>query len=111
MRDGPAIPVRVYLDGEKIAELHPEDDAYSYVLPSGRTLASRALYDHHELLFVAEEFEADGIDGIVRFSCYLPLYRSMRDNLDLPRGVAVLFFTMAFSVIAVVLKGRRFPWR
>jgi len=111
MNSGRAVPVRIYLDGEEIAELRPDNDVYDYVLPSGRKLASRALMDHHELLFIADVFEVDDASGEVWFSCSLPLYRSMRDNLDFPGGIAVLFSVAAICVIAVVLKGRRFIWR
>ena len=111
MRSGPAGPVRVYLDGEKIAELLPEADVYDYVLPSGRKLATRSLMNHHELLFIADAFELEDSDGDIRFSCCLPMYRSMRDNQDFPRGLAVLFSAVALSVVAIVLKGKRFKCR
>jgi len=111
MRRGPAEQIRVYLDGERIAELLPEAGVYNYVLPSGRKLATRALMDHHELLFIADAFAFEGADGLVQFSCYLPLYRSMRDNLNFSGGFAVLFSAASISLIAVVLKGRRFAWR
>ena len=110
MRSGPAGPVRVYMDGEKIAELRPEAGVYDYVLPHGRKLATRALMDHHDLLFIADAFELENAGG-VQFSCCLPLYRSMRDNLDFSGGLAMLFSAAAVSLIAVVLKGRRFTWR
>jgi hypothetical protein len=111
MRSGPSETVRIYLDGERITELLPEEGVYKYVLPGGRKLATRALIDHHELLFVANAFEPEGADGLVQFSCCLPLYRSMRDNLDFPGGLTALFSAAAISLIAVVLKGRRFAWR
>jgi hypothetical protein len=111
MRIGDAKPVRVYLDGERIAELLPDDDVYSYILPSGRKLATHALMDYHELLFVTDAFDAEDNENAVRFSCCLPLYRSMRDNQDLPGGIATLFSAVVLSIIAVILKGRRFAWR
>jgi len=111
IRSGPAVAVRVYLDGERIAELRPENDVYSYVLPSGRKLSTRALMNFHELLFVADDFETEDIEGNVRFSCFLPMYRSMRDNQDFTGGFAVLFSAAALTLIAVVIKGRRFAWR
>jgi len=111
MRSGYTGPVRIYLDGEKFAELQPEDDVYSFVLPGGRKLATRSRADYHELLFVADRFEAEGIDGDIQFTCRLPLYRSARDNQDFPGGFATLFSAVALSAIAVVLKGRRFKWR
>jgi hypothetical protein len=111
MRNGLSGTVRIYLDGEKITELPPEEGVYNYVLPSGRKLSTRALMDHHELLFVTDPFESGDAGGIVRFTCCLPLYRSMRDNLDFSGGIAALFSAMALSLIAVVLTGRRFVWR
>ena len=111
MRSGPAGPVRIYLDGIKIVELLPEAGVYDYVLPGGRKLTTRALMDHHELLFIADAFEPEDATGLVQFSCCLPLYRSMRDNLDFPGGLAVFFSAAAISLIAVVLKGRRFTWQ
>ena len=111
MRSGTAGPVRIYLDGEKITELLPEDGVYNYVLPSGRKLSTRALMNYHELLFVADAFEAEDAGSDVRFTCCLPLYRSMRDNQDYPGGLAALFSAAALTLIAVVLKGRRFAWR
>ena len=111
MRSGPIGHVRVYLDGEKIAELLPEAGVYNYVFPGGRKLTTRALIDHHDLLFIADMFELEGAAGSVQFSCCLPLYRSMRDNLDFPGGIAALFSAAAISLIAVVRKGRRFTWR
>lgn len=123
MRSGAAGTARIYLDGEKIAELSPESGVYKYVLPVGRKLATRALMDHHELLFIADVFEpeyaedtenaeeAEYASGSVQFSCCLPLYRSMRDNLDFTGGLAALFSAIALSIIAVALKGRRFLWR
>ncbi|MCL2878391.1 MAG: hypothetical protein FWF13_06390 [Acidobacteria bacterium] len=111
MRNGYTGPVRIYLDGEKIAELLPEDGIYSYLLPGGRKLATRARSDYHELLFVADAFEAEGFDGVIQFSCRLPMYRSARDNQDFPGGIATLCFAAVLSAVAVVLKGRRFKWR
>ena len=108
IRSGPAVAVRVYLDGERIAELLPEDDVYSYVLPSGRKLSTRALMNFHELLFVADVFEAEESGEDVRFSCFLPMYRSMRDNQNFTGGLTVLFSAAALTLVAVVLKGRRF---
>ena len=110
MRSGPAVAVRVYLDGEMIDELRPEDDVYSYVLPSGRKLSTRALMNYHELLFVADVFRSEYDGGEVRFTCCLPMYRSMRDNQDFTGGLALLFSTAALTLIAVVIKGRRFAW-
>ena len=111
MKSGYAGPVRIYLDGAKIAELKPENDVYSYILPSGRKLTPRAGTSYHELLFTTDMLELDGVDGDMRFSCWLPLYRSTRDNKDFPGGLATLFTAVALSVIAVVIKGRRFKWR
>jgi hypothetical protein len=111
MRSGYTGPVRVYLDGEKIAELQPEDGVYRHVLPGGRKLVSRSRADYHELLFIADTFESEDINGDIRFSCWLPLYRSARDNQDFPGGFTALFSAAALSLIAVVLKGRRFKWR
>ena len=111
MRSGQAGPVRIYLDGENIAELTPDAGVYDYVLPHGRKLATRALMDHHDLLFIADAFKPEDSAGLVQFSCCLPLYRSMRDNLDFSGGLAVLFSAAAISLIAVIFKGRRFAWR
>jgi len=111
MRGGCAVPVRIYVDGEKIAELRPDDGFYSYVLPGGRKLSARSSADFHELLFIAEAFEVEGIDGLIRFSCWLPLYRSARDNQDFSGGLATLFSAAAISAFAVIMKGRRFKWR
>ena len=111
IRNGYAGPVRVYLDGVKIAELQPEAGVYSHLLPSGRKLTARAGVDYHELLFITDAFETEGVNGDIRFSCWLPLYRSMRDNQDFPGGFVVLFSAAAISLIAIVLKGRRFKWR
>ena len=111
VKSGPAVPVRVYMDGEKIAELQPEDGVYNYVLPRARRLVSPSRGGYHDLLFVADAFETDGYTGSARFSCYLPLYRSANDNLDFPAGLAALFSAAVVSLFAVVLKGRSFAWR
>jgi len=111
IRSGHADAVRVYLDGEMIDELRPEDGVYNYILPGGRKLSTRALMNYHELLFVADAFEAEDADADVRFTCCLPMYRSMRDNQDYSGGLAALFSAVALTLIAVVLKGRRFAWR
>ena len=111
MNSGYAGPVRIYLDGEKIAELHPEDAIYRYVLPGGRNLTARAGVSYHELLFITDAFKAEGFTGGIRFSCWLPLYRSARDNQDISGGLAVLFSATVISLVAVILKGRRFKWR
>ena len=111
MKSDYAGPVRIFIDGAKIAELLPENDVYSCVLPNGRKLTPRAGTSYHELLFTTDVFKTDNVDGDVRFSCWLPLYRSTRDNKDFPGGLATLFTAVALSVIAVVLKGRRFKWR
>ena len=111
MRNNYAGQVQLYLDGKKIAELQPENDVYSYVLPGGRKLTVGENASYHELLFITDTFEADGINGGIRFSCWLPLYRSARDNQDIPGGLVTLFSALVLSAIAVVLKGRRFTWR
>ena len=111
MRNGYAGQVRLYLDGKAIAELKPEDGVYSYVLPGARKLTVGENASYHELLFITDTFEAKGVDGGIRFSCWLPLYRSARDNQDIPGGLVTLFSAAALSAIAVVLKGRRFTWR
>ena len=111
IKNGYAGPVRIYLDDTKIAELQPTDNVYSYVLPSGRKLTPRAGTSYHELLFTADVFEIEDVDGDIQFSCWLPLYRSARDNKDFPGGLATIFTTVTLSVIVVVLKGRRFKWR
>ncbi|MDR0311112.1 MAG: hypothetical protein LBJ21_05965, partial [Acidobacteriota bacterium] len=89
----------------------PEDGVYDYVFPGGRKLTTRALMDHHELLFIANAFESADAAGSIQFSCCLPLYRSMRDNLYFPGGLAALFSAAAITLAAVILKGRRFKWR
>ena len=111
MRNGYAGLVQIYLDGKKIAELQPEDGVYSYDLPGGRKLTVGENASFHELLFITDTFEAEGVDGGIRFSCWLPLYRSARDNQDIPGGLATLFSATILSAIAVILKGRRFKWR
>jgi len=111
VKSGSGVPVRVYMDGENIAELRPEDGVYDYVLPRARRLVSPSRGGYHDLLFVADAFETDGYTGSVQFSCYLPLYRSANDNLDFPAGLAALFSATAISLFAVVLKGRSFAWR
>ena len=111
MKNGQLVPLQVFLDGEMITELRPEADVYDYVFPGGRKLATRSLMDHHELLFVADVFDMDDAGRDIRFSCYLPLYRSMHDNQDMPGGLVTLFSAAVLGAIVVVLKGRHFAWR
>ena len=103
-------PVRVLLDGEKIDELRPEAGVYSYVLPRDRKLTVLTRRDYRDLLFLADANDADTADG-VRVSYYMPLYRSMRDNLDFTGGLAMLLASMVMGLGVVILKGRRFTWR
>jgi len=115
MRDGTPGPVRVFLDGEPVAVLRPEEGVYDYVFPRGRRLAGRALLDHRDLLFVSEVSGGAAADGegggAARFTCCLPLYRSMRDNLHFPLGLGILGAAFALGLGAVLWRGRRFAWR
>ena len=111
MRNGYSGQVRLYLDGKKIAELQPVGGVYSYLLPGGRKLPEGVNPSYNELLFITDIFDAEGVVGGIRFTCWLPLYRSARDNQDIPGGLATLFSAAALSLIAVFLKGRRFTWR
>ena len=96
---------QVLLDGEKIDELRPEAGIYSYVLPRDRKLNGLSRRDYRDLLFLVDAANN------TRCSYYLPLYRSQRDNLDFSGGLTMLLAAMAMSLGAVIVKGRRFPWR
>jgi hypothetical protein len=95
-------PVLVFLNGKQNAELFPIDGIYRYRFPEGPRLSSGGLAAYSDVVFVAKSSEGGG------FSCYVPLFRSLKSNLDMRGGITVLLAAAALSLALVLLKGRRF---
>jgi hypothetical protein len=91
---------RIYEGEQFTTALNSESELFTYTFPHYPELADASLFAWKDVFVV---FESP--DSVI--SCYIPVYRALYGNINLPGGLILLLSIVTVSAGVVLFKGRR----